>query len=190
MVRSDTNMENMEEMENTEEMENIQENDVSNEVEELQKALAEEKQRSESNLAGWQRAQADFANYKRFAEQDKAETCKYASAGLLAVILPVLDDFDRALAAIPEEAASQPWVEGLYLFDRKFKDTLLKQGVTRIQALGMEFDPYIMDALGTVAGEKDIVVQEVERGYKLQDKVIRPARVIVGNGEEDIKEES
>jgi molecular chaperone GrpE len=165
------------------------ENNFPDDMEELKKALAEEKNCSEANLSGWQRAQADFTNYKRFVEQDKAETCKYANAGLLAAILPVLDDYERALASIPEEAAGQKWIEGFYLIQRKFKDTLLKQGVTQIQALGMEFDPHIMDALGCVKGKKDIVVQEVERGYKLQDKIIRPARVIVGSGEEDIKEE-
>lgn len=169
--------------------ENKMENGSKNEIEELQKALAEEKSRSEANLAGWQRTQADFVNFKRFVEQDKAETCKYANAGLLTVILPILDDFERALASIPEEASSQVWMEGFNLIHRKFKDALVKQGVTQIQALGMEFDPHFMDALGSAKGKKDIVIQEVERGYKIQDKVIRPARVIVGNGEEEIKEE-
>jgi molecular chaperone GrpE len=169
--------------------ENKTENGASNEIEELQKALAEEKSKSEANLAGWQRTQADFVNFKRFAEQDKAETCKYANAGLLAVILPILDDFERALASIPEEVSNQVWMEGFNLIHRKFKDSLIKQGVTQIQALGMEFDPHFMDALGCAKGKKDIVIQEVERGYKIQDKIIRPARVLVGNGEEDIKEE-
>jgi molecular chaperone GrpE len=82
-----------------------------NNIEELQKARAEEKSKSEANLAGWQRAQADFANYKRHAEQEKADTCKFANANLLCTILPVLDDFERALAAIPPEESSNKWVE-------------------------------------------------------------------------------
>jgi molecular chaperone GrpE len=158
-------------------------------IEELKKTVAEEKAKAEANLIGWQRAQADYVNYKRFAEQDKADTCKFANAGLLSNILPILDDFERALGAVPEEAAKNNWVEGLKMIDRKFRDTLQKQGVTSIPALGMEFDPRIMDAVTMGKGKKDMVVAELEKGYKLQDRVIRPARVVVGNGEEDQPEE-
>jgi molecular chaperone GrpE len=171
-------------------IENAPENSCNQELEDMKKALAEEKNRSEANLAGWQRAQADFVNFKRFAEQEKAETSKFANAGLLASILPIVDDFERALAAIPEDKHTGKWAEGFTLINRKFKDTLHKQGVTPIQALGMEFDPRIMEAMSTGKGPKDIVIQELERGYKLLDKVIRPARVIVGSGESDNKEES
>ncbi len=161
----------------------------SNELEELKKALAEQTAKAETNLVGWQRAQADFVNYKRFVEQDKVETCKYANAGLLAAILPVLDDLERALATMPDDANGRKWREGVSMIARKFKDTLHKQGVTPIQALGMEFDPHTMEAVSCCKGKKDIVFQELERGYKLQEKVIRPAKVIVGDGEEEIKEE-
>ncbi len=158
-------------------------------LEEQKKALEEQKSKCEANLAGWQRAQADFINYKRFAEQDKAETCKYANINLLANILPVIDDFDRALASIPTEQSDNKWVEGLKLIDQKLKDTLKKQGVTHIDALGQEFDPYVMEAMSCGNGKKDIVIQELEKGYKLYDKVIRPAKVIVGSGEEEPKKE-
>jgi molecular chaperone GrpE len=165
--------------------------DTGNDVkpEDLTKALAEEKAKAEANLNGWQRAQADFINYKRFAEQDKAETSKFANVNLLASILPILDDLERALAAIPPEDTEKKWVEGLSLINRKFKDTLRKQGVTQIQVLGMEFDPHIMEAITTSKGKKDMVVQEIERGYKLQDRVIRAAKVMVGSGEEEAEKE-
>jgi molecular chaperone GrpE len=165
------------------------ENGVAEEnIEDLKKALTEATTKAEANLIGWQRAQADFSNYKRYAEQDKAETCKFANAGLLSSILPILDDFDRALATIPPEEKAN-WVEGLKLIDRKLRDTLTKQGVTPIQALGMEFDPRTMEAITVAKGQRDMVVQELERGYKLQDKVIRPAKVIVGNGEKPEEKE-
>jgi molecular chaperone GrpE len=159
-----------------------------NDVEQLKKALSEEKAKAEANLAGWQRAQADFVNYKRYAEQDKTENCKFANIGLLSSILPALDDFERALNAIPSEAVNEKWVEGFELIRKKFKDVLTRQGVTQIQALGMEFDCRTMEAITCVPGKKDMVVQELEKGYKLHDKVIRPAKVIVGNGEEANKE--
>src|SRR5512141_2869542 len=100
-------------------------------IEELQKALAEEKAKSEANLAGWQRAQADFSNFKRRTEQEKVEFSKFASADLLVNILPVIDDFERALAAIPPAEANAQWLEGLKLIDRKFRDVLEKQGLCK-----------------------------------------------------------
>jgi molecular chaperone GrpE len=157
------------------------------ENEELKKALAEEKSKCELNLSRWQRAQADFVNYKRYAEQEKTETCKFANTNLLLNILPVLDDFDRALAAIPD--SEHKWVEGLKLIDRKLHDTLQKLGVETIKTLGEEFDPRFMEAVSCCPGKKDTVLVEIEKGYKLYDKVIRPAKVIVGTGEEAIKEE-
>jgi molecular chaperone GrpE len=170
----------------------VQENNTpkaeSDEIEELKKALNEVRSQAEANLIGWQRAQADFTNYKRYTEQEKAENLKFANVGLLAAVLPVLDDFERALAMIPIEDTNQKWMDGLELIRRKFKDILVKQGVTQIQSLGMEFDCRFMEAVTTGPGKNDTVIQELEKGYKLLDKVIRPARVVVGNGEEANKE--
>jgi molecular chaperone GrpE len=158
------------------------------EIEELKKALNEARAQAEANLTGWQRAQADFTNFKRYTEQEKAENLKFANIGLLSAMLPVLDDFERALAMIPIEDTNQRWMDGLEMIRRKFKDVLVKQGVIQIQSLGMEFDCRFMEAVTTGPGKKDIVTQELEKGYKLQDKVIRPAKVVVGSGEEPNKE--
>lgn len=159
-------------------------------IENLKKALAEEKTKAENNLTGWQRAQADFINYKRFVEQDKADSLKYANANLLVNILPVLDDMERAIAAIPPKETHHKWVEGFIMIERKFKNILEKAGVSQVLSLGMEFDCHTMEAVTSIKGPKDIVVQELEKGFKLQDKVIRPAKVVVGNGEEpSVKEE-
>jgi molecular chaperone GrpE len=166
-------------------IDNTKENEEAalDDIEELKIALAAEKTRSEENLAKWQRAQADFINYKRFAEQDKAETCKYANAAMLLSLLPVIDDFRRALAVIPSDLAENKWLEGFKLIDRKFQDTLEKQGVTCIKSLGEEFDPRCMEALASLKGKKDTVIQEIQPGYRLNEKVISPAKVIVGSGE-------
>ena len=158
-------------------------------IEVLLKALAEEKAKAEANLAGWQRAQADFVNYKRFVEQEKLETSKYANASLLMNILPILDDLERALANVPHGEHKKAWVEGFKLIDHKFKDTLGKIGLSGIKSVGEEFDCRTMDAMTCAPGKKDIVLQELEKGYKLQDRIIRPAKVIVGSGEEVNKEE-
>lgn len=159
-------------------------------IEDLKNALVEEKAKAEANLIGWQRAQADFINYKRFVEQDKAESLKYANANLLVNILPVLDDLERAVAAIPPKEAHHKWVEGFKMIDRKFRGILEKLGVSQVLSLGMEYDYRTMEAVTSAQGQKDIVIQELEKGYKLQDKVIRPAKVVVGSGEEpSVKEE-
>ena len=161
-----------------------------NEKEELRKALEEQTAKAEANLVGWQRAQADFINFKRYTEQEKADSARFANVVLLGAILPILDDFERALAAIPEQEAAKPLVEGMRLIDRKFRDTLEKQGVNRILAEGEEFDPRCMEALSTCPGLRDTVIRDLERGYRLFDKVIRPAKVMVGSGEpEGDKEE-
>ncbi len=160
--------------------------EVVDNCDELKKALAEEKSKSEANFSRLQRLQADFLNYKRFAEQDKTENLKYANVGMLFSLLPILDDLERALAAVPPEVAGQKWVEGLRLIERKFKDNLEKLGVTCIKTLGEPFDCLVMEAVTVMPGEKDTVVQELEKGYKLLDKVIRPAKVVVGSGKEPV----
>lgn len=175
--------------ESNEQNENIEAEKVYDTSGGLEKALLDERARSQANMDGWKRCQADFVNYKRFAEQDKQDTLKYANINLLSSILPMIDDFERGLSAIPPEAEKEKWVEGLKHIDRKFKDTLHKLGITHIKAVGLEFDPHVMDAISTAKGKKDIVIHEVEKGYKLWDKVIRPAKVIVGDGEEKVKEE-
>jgi molecular chaperone GrpE len=159
-------------------------------TESLEKALAAEKKKTGEYLASWQRTQADFLNYKRRTEQERQDFNSYANANLVLGILPVLDDLERALDAIPEEFAGDDWVEGVRLVERKFKTVLEGQGVKPILSLGMVFDPNLHEALRQDKGEEGMVIGELQKGYMLNDKLLRPARVVVGNGkEEDTKEE-
>jgi molecular chaperone GrpE len=170
---------------------NEEETEVSEleDIEALKQALAEEKAKAEANLAGWQRAQADFINYKRRAEQEKEELGKFANTELILNLLPILDDWERALASIPDDPDNPSWVEGIRLIERKFRGILEAQGLSPIKALGEPFDPNLHEAAMQGKGEEGIVVEELEKGYKLYDRVIRPAKVVVGNGEEEEKEE-
>jgi molecular chaperone GrpE len=152
-------------------------------------ALAEEKKKAEEYLANWQRAQADFINYRRRSEQERQEFNSFANASLIRGLLPVLDDLERALNAIPEEFANDDWVEGVRMVERKFKTSLEGQGVKPIKALGETFDPNFHEALKHDKGKEGIVIEELQKGYMLHDKLLRPSRVSVGNGEEEIKEE-
>jgi molecular chaperone GrpE len=156
---------------------------VSEGPESLAQALAEEKKKAEEYLANWQRAQADFINYKRRTEQERQDFNSFANANLLCGILPVLDDLERALKAVPEEFAGDDWVEGVRLVERKFKTILEGQGVKPICALGEPFDPKLHEALRHDKGKEGIVIAELQKGYTLNDKLLRPARVMVGNGE-------
>jgi len=151
----------------------------------LEEALAEEKKRAEEYLASWQRSQADFINYKRRSEQERLEFNSYANANLCNNILPVVDDLERALAAIPEEYSKTKWVEGVRLVERKFKTILEGQGVKPICALGMAFDPNLHEAIKHEKGKEGMVIAEYQKGYMLNDKLLRPSRVGVGSGEEE-----
>ncbi len=157
----------------------------------LQKALDEEKAKAEINLAGWQRAQADFVNYKRRTEQELTETTQFANAALVLNLLPVLDDFERASNSFPAELSRQDsgWVEGIRLVERKLRTTLERMGLSRVKSVNEPFDPRLHEAVGQCKGKEGIIIQEMEKGYKLHDKVLRPAKVMVGNGEDTAEEE-
>jgi molecular chaperone GrpE len=155
----------------------------------LEQALEEEKKKAAEYLASWQRAQADFINYKRRTEQEKLEFNSFANANLVRGLLPVLDDLERALNAIPEEFTKHDWVEGVRMVERKFKTILEGQGVKPIKALGETFDPHFHEALKHDKGKEGIVIEEIQKGYMLHDKLLRPSRVSVGKGEAEIKEE-
>ncbi|MDD4860288.1 MAG: nucleotide exchange factor GrpE [Dehalococcoidales bacterium] len=158
-------------------------------IEALQKALGEEKQKAEGYLANWQRAQADFTNYKRRIEQEREDFSKMANASMILNLLPVLDDFERALHAIPAEQAGKDWAEGIKLVDRKFHATLEALGVKSIKAQGEPFDPNFHEAVKQDKGKEGIIINEVQKGYLLNGKLLRPSAVIVGNGEAPEKEE-
>jgi molecular chaperone GrpE len=140
-------------------------------------------------LDNWRRAEADFENYKKRVEQERAESARFAGMALIINILPVLDDLDRAIKSIPEKLAHLTWTDGIRLIQRKLQATLEAQGATEIKALGENFDPSIHEAVGQTTGEDGKVIEEAQRGYKLHGRVIRPAFVIVGNGKQQERNE-
>lgn len=156
---------------------------VGEDVAALKKELAELKARVEANLAGWQRAQADFVNYKRRTEEEREETIKLANASLVLSLLPILDDFERAVTSCPQELSGLAWVEGIRLIERKLRASLEAQGLSPIPALGEPFDPRLHEAIRQAPGKEGIVLEEVQKGYKFGDRVLRPTQVVVGNGE-------
>jgi len=132
------------------------------------------------------RMTADFANYRKRNEAERAEFAKFAKADLIARLLDVLDGYDRALATIPDELRNSAWVEGMWLIERKLRAILEAEGLTPVESLGLPFDPYQHEAVAHVPSEKPegTVIQEHQKAYRLHDKVIRPALVTVSSGSE------
>jgi molecular chaperone GrpE len=153
------------------------------EPESLEEALAEARQKVEQYLANWQRTQADFVNYKRRSEQEREEIGKFAKSQLILNLLPVLDDIERAFESTTPQVARLKWVEGIRLIERKLRSALEAEGLSQINALGEPFNPNLHEAAMHSKGEEGMVVQELQKGYMLNDRVIRPSMVVVGNGE-------
>jgi molecular chaperone GrpE len=151
-------------------------------IERLKGELEAARGEAADNRAGWQRAAADFANYKRRSEQEREATLGLANEMLLAKLLSVVDDFDRALAAMPPELEHLGWIEGLWLVERKLRALLESEGVTPIEAVGKAFDPREHEAAiyeETDKAPEGQVTGEIQRGYRIRDRVLRPALVKV-----------
>ncbi len=143
-------------------------------ISELEAAAAEAKDRH-------LRLAADFDNYKRRSRQEQLETIQHASAELIARLLPGLDDLQKALDHTPE-GIDQAWVKGLALSVRKLEEALGAFGLEPIDSVGTPFDPKLHEAIGHEESDEypeDTVVQELRRGYRMRDRVVRPALVRV-----------
>lgn len=164
----------------------VSENEViAEDVDTLKQALAEAKAKAERYLANWQRAQADFINYKKRAEQEKNEVTDFANARLILNLLPILDDLERAFASLPPRILGLTWVDGIGLIYRKLQAVLEAQGLTQIKTKGETFDPKLHEAVMQEEGKEGIIIEELQKGYKLRERVLRPALVVVGKGKEE-----
>lgn len=158
-------------------------------IEALEQALAEEKEKAERYLGSWQRSQADLQNYTRRAEQEKAETVEFANRVLILDLLPILDDFERALTSLPVKLDGQNWTEGIKLIYNRLRTVLATQGLAEIKAVGECFDPYFHEAAGQLDGEDGIIVEELRKGYQFKGKLLRPSMVMVGKGKKNQNQE-
>lgn len=127
-----------------------------------------------------QRTAADYANYRRRTEQERAQQRLFANEQLLREFVPVLDDIQRGLDAIPEKEQDSRLAEGMRLVEQKMLNTLKKHGVTPIDSLGQPFDPAVHEAVEADPAGGNTVVAVYAPGYRLGDGVLRPAMVKVG----------
>jgi molecular chaperone GrpE len=148
----------------------------------LEEQLAALRAEKDEQFRSWQRTQADFVNFRRRVEQERAELIKSAEAGLLHDLLPILDDLERAIASLPADLRGLTWVDGVLLIERKLTAILEHHGLKPIEALGKEFDPNEHEAVLREGepGEATTVTGELQRGYRLNDRVLRPTLVKVG----------
>ena len=146
--------------------------------EELAKAQSER----DSYLDQLHRSVAEFANYRRRVDQEREQAREIASRGLLSQVVPVLDDFERAIAAMPEEEQASPWIQGIVNIERKLHGVLERNGVEKVEALWQPFDPALHEAVATEPGSAGTHVVEVyQNGYRLGSFLLRPAMVKVGD---------
>lgn len=150
---------------------------------ELETKLAEAERQRDEYLAGWQRTKADFINYKKEEMKHMEDVAQYGNEKLIKELIGVLDNFDLGLRSL-EKAG--PVEKGIYLIRAQIEDILKKRGLEKVSVKpGDEFDPAIAEAMSEVPSPQSsgTIVEEIEPGYKLGDKVLRPARVIISKGQ-------
>lgn len=156
------------------------------EMTQLQRQLQETQVRADEYLDDLRRERAAFQNYKRRQEAERVEMRQQAQSFLLMDILPILDDFERALQVIPPEAQEAGWFEGIMLIQRKLQNFIELNGVSLIEVEpGQEFDPFLHQAITHEENEnyqEGQIIAQVQRGYKLGERVLRPSMVRVAKG--------
>lgn len=131
------------------------------------------------------RTAADFDNFRKRATREKEEAIRYANSSLLGDLLPLIDNFELGLEAARSAPGSEAILQGLGMVARQFTDFLLSAGVEEVPTAGTEFDPNLMEAVGHEHDGKipeGRVLRQTRRGYKLRDRLLRPASVIVSKG--------
>jgi molecular chaperone GrpE len=162
-------------------------------IQALQRELEEQKKLAKHNLDQWKRTAADLENYRKRTEKERGELIKFGAAGLIKTLLPVLDDFERALQTCPDPCYQLTWTEGVALIDRKLRLVLEQQGLREIEALGKPFDPAMHEALleeKTSAHPDGHVSAVLQKGYMLHDRVLRPAMVKIARNESGATKET
>jgi molecular chaperone GrpE len=158
------------------------------ELDRLKRELAETQQRSEEFFGNWQRTAADLSNFRKRVDQERQDAQKYGASDVLSELLSVLDDWERAMAVLPPEMLKFTWIHGTAQIYQKLLWVLTRHGITPIDAADQPFDPHLHDAVmrddDVPTTEQTHVVQELQRGYRIHERVLRPALVKVGRAPE------
>ena len=151
-------------------------------LDQLRAKLMEAEQARDQHLDLAKRTQAEFENYQKRAQRENAAALRYAEASLAFDILTILDNLDRAVAAAKQAGETGPLVQGVALVQTQVVDVFRRHGITRVEAQGRPFDPNQHQAVMQQPSKEyppGTVVQVLEHGYMIHDRVLRPARVVV-----------
>lgn len=161
-------------------------------IEKLKKKIEECEKLKNEYLIGWQRARADLLNYKKGELERLRELLKYVAEPLILKILPILDNFEIAEKKLPENLKNNENIKGILQIKNQILEFLKNRGVEEIESLGKKFDPNFHEVVEDVSSEalakegmevknkeSGIIIEEIQKGYKLHDKVLRPAKVKV-----------
>ncbi|MCZ4223576.1 nucleotide exchange factor GrpE [Pedobacter rhodius] len=166
--------------------ENVENADAQEATEQVETQTAEEKLQAEVQQLNdkYLRLYAEFDNYKRRTQKERVELLQTAGKDVIVSLLPVLDDFDRALKAMETATDVTPVKEGILLVSTKLKNTLAQKGLKDVESINKDFDTDFHEAITNIPAPSDElkgkVIDEVEKGYTLNDNVIRFAKVVVG----------
>ena len=150
------------------------------EIEKLKKQLEKCEQARDEYLNGWKRSKADFVNYKKEEDANMRSMALFARLELLLKIFPILDNLERAVKQIPEEEKDNQVYKGLLQIAKQWKEFLKTQEIEEVETVGKPFNPEFHEAVGEAKGEeRGTIVEEVEKGYMTNNKVLRPAKVKV-----------
>ena len=143
--------------------------------------LEEYKSKADEYLNNWKRAAADFENYRKRRDKENKELVQFAQEITVVKILPTLESLEQALRNAPQDERFQSWADGVLKIVQQLEKTLLEMGVEKIKTVGERFNFELHEAVEMVDGgaESGIITEEVQSGYKLHNKVIRPAKVKV-----------
>jgi len=144
------------------------------------KQLEECQKQREDYLKGWQRAKADFLNYKKGELERTKEFLKFANVGLIINFLPILDNFEKAEKETPEDLKNNQYFQGLLQIKKQIQDFLRNQGVKEIESVGKKADLNFHEIIGEVEmkdKESGMIVEEIQKGYLIEDKLLRVAKV-------------
>lgn len=142
--------------------------------------LEKYKEQAEEYLVGWKRAKADLINYKKRQEEVAQEFIKFTNQDLILELLPLLDNFRLAAQHLPKELKNSEWVKGIFQIKNQLENLLKTRGVEEIKSVGEKFNPELHESVEEIKSsdkKTGMIIEEVQRGYKLNGKVIRAARV-------------
>ena len=151
-------------------------------IEALQAELESQRAKAAEYMDGWQRARAEFVNYRKRVEREREDTFQHATIAVLKKLLPVIDDFDRAMSNIPGELEHNTWVHGVQMVGQKCHTLLDSHQLQEVDPVGEAFDPNLHEAIGTedtTEVESGHITAVLQKGYVYGEQVVRPALVRV-----------